>query len=121
MRETLKAFLADYEAATVPAQAHGHREWMGAVLLHVTGHYNQIYLRRIWTNPSLTGMGWGTACLQWLLTLVKKHGVEMIGHASNDFLGKRANKPSVRCLRRWYKKHGARFDRHGAFTFGGER
>jgi len=119
MRPDVQAFLRDYEVGTtLCCTKPNHRVWRHAVQLQVTAHYGQVYLRRIQALDP--GRGDGTRCLRWLIKLADKHSVELIGHASNDFAGK-TEKPGVMVLRRWYKRHGARFDRHGAFTFNGDQ
>ena len=121
MKANLRAFFRDFDASTAHHPAVRYwRLWRYQVTLEVTAHYGQVYLRRIYAVKP--GEGHGTACLRWLAALAKKHGVVMIGHASRPSdLPKDAPGPGVMALRRWYKKHGARFDRHGAFMFGGER
>jgi hypothetical protein len=120
VKKNVAAFFKDFEALTSrhPAVRY-QRLWRYQVGLEVTAHYGQVYLRRIWAVKP--GEGHGTECLRWLLMLVKKHGVVMIGHASRPSdLAKGAPGPGVMALRRWYRSHGAKFDRHGAFTFTGE-
>jgi hypothetical protein len=113
--QRVKAFLKEYRAATVPfADKPGWREWRGEVALEVTGYYGHAYLRHIQAREM--GRGAGTAALRWLLRLARAHAVAVIGHAGK-FLGRKAPGPGVTQLRRWYRKHGARFDRHGAFVF----
>jgi hypothetical protein len=115
MRPAIKAFIREYERSTTPHPTQrGWRLWRHQVALEVRSCYDQVLLRRIWAVK--TNKGHGTACLRWLLRLIKKYSVEMIGHASNNFAGNAA-KPSVMALRQWYKRFGAKFDRHGAFTF----
>lgn len=119
MKANVRAFFAEFEACTVQhALRHSWRLWRYQVALEVTHHYGQVYLRRIWSLK--TDEGHGTECLRWLLALVKKHDVVMIGHASRPSDMPPSPGPGVMALRRWYRRFGAKFDRHGAFVFRAE-
>ena len=111
--KAIAEFLRDYEAGTAESRK-GWRLWRGKVRLHVEAYYGHACLKHI--EAVEPRQGWGTAALRWLLLLAREHGVAVVGHASNGF-HKGADKPSVMALRRWYRAHGARFDRHGAFVF----
>lgn len=110
-----RAFWSEYRECTLPTRERDWRRWKQepSVRLLVTTFYGSVYLRRIWAVPS--GTGAGTRCLRWLLALARKQGLRIIGHASK-FSDRCTEGPSVMQLRRWYRAHGAKFDRHGAFT-----
>lgn len=92
--------------------------WRNKVALRVGFYYGHAGLYRLLAiHP---GHGDGTACLRWLIKLAARYNVAIVGHASNNFAGK-TDKPSVMILRRWYRQHGAVFDRHGGFTIWPER
>lgn len=112
-------FMREYESATKPLRARkGWRLWRGVVTLRVTASGGRwIYLQRIAAIKS--GRGDGSRCLDWLIDLARKHDKIIYGHASNDFAGK-VPKPKVMQLRRWYREHGAKFDRRGGFTINWE-
>lgn len=109
-------FMQEYRAGTAPSRKHpGWRVWHKVCSLYVTESGGRwIYLRRIASLHSRRGHG--SRCLHWLLDLAWKYDKIIYGHASNDFAGK-IDKPSVMELRRWYRKHGAKIDRRGGFTF----
>ena len=112
------SFMTDYLAGTAPLKRAGHlRVLQHKVILDVSAYYGWVYLRRFWTP--ITGSGAGTACLKWLTVLAHAHKTIIMGHASK-FSDVDVPRPSVLKLRTWYKKHGARFDRTGAFTIGEE-
>jgi hypothetical protein len=89
------------------------RIWQNQIVLEV--HIWQGTVRLAGIQSLYPKQGNASRCLKWLLKLAKDHGLSITGTINK--YGTNRQYLNTRQLRAWYKRHGAKQDRHGNFIF----
>jgi len=113
--EAIARFWTAYTEATTEHPLCRHfRLWKNCIVLEVKPGFGGT-IRLSFIQSLYPREGHASRCLDWLLKLAREHGLTINGTimrsgASKDYL-------TTRQLRVWYKRHGARQDARGNFTF----